>query len=68
LIETIEATYAAGLNAELWTKALAAITELIGGVGTTLEVIDRRTLLREMLAFPTSRRGTFRLVGDTDDR
>jgi DNA-binding CsgD family transcriptional regulator/PAS domain-containing protein len=43
LIDTIEAIYAAGLDVELWPAALAAVTKLVGGVGATLEVIDRRT-------------------------
>lgn len=44
LLSTIEAIYAAGLNAELWPQALASVTQLIGGVGTTMETIDRRSL------------------------
>jgi DNA-binding CsgD family transcriptional regulator/GAF domain-containing protein len=43
-LSTIEAIYAAGLNAELWPQALASITQLIGGIGTTMEIIDRRSL------------------------
>src|SRR5690348_2427030 len=44
LLATVEAVHAAGLDAELWPQALAAMTRMIGGVGTTLEVIDRGTL------------------------
>jgi hypothetical protein len=43
LLRTIESVYAAGLDDALWPRALAAITRMIGGVGTTLEVIDRGT-------------------------
>ena len=43
LLATIEAVHVAGLDAERWPQALAAITQTIGGVGATLEVIDRRT-------------------------
>ena len=43
LLATIEAIYAAGMNAELWADALALVTQLIGGVGSTIEVIDRRS-------------------------
>jgi DNA-binding CsgD family transcriptional regulator len=41
LLGAIEAIYAAGLDAELWPHALATVTQFIGGVGTTLEIIDR---------------------------
>lgn len=41
LLAAIEVIYAAGLNAELWPRALAAITQLVGGVGLTIEIIDR---------------------------
>jgi DNA-binding CsgD family transcriptional regulator/GAF domain-containing protein len=44
LLSTIEAIYAAGLNAEQWPRALGSITQLIGGVGTTMEIFDRRSL------------------------
>jgi len=43
LLATIEAIYAAGLDAELWPLALASVTQLIGGVGSTVEIIDRRS-------------------------
>lgn len=42
LLTTIEAVHAAGLDGERWPQALAAVTRTIGGVGATLEVIDRR--------------------------
>jgi DNA-binding CsgD family transcriptional regulator len=44
LLPTIEAVHAAGLDASLWPQALASVTRLIGGVGTTLEIFDRRSL------------------------
>jgi len=44
IASTIEAVYAAGLDATLWAPALAAVTEFIGGVGATLEVIEKPTL------------------------
>lgn len=44
LLRTIEAIHAAGLDAEHWPKALAAATRLIGGVGATLEVLDKKTM------------------------
>ena len=43
LLATIEAIYAAGLEAELWPQALSAVTQLVGGVGATVEIIDRRS-------------------------
>jgi len=44
LASTIEAVYAAGLDATLWAPALAAITQLVRGVGATLEVIEKPDL------------------------
>jgi DNA-binding CsgD family transcriptional regulator len=44
LASTIGAVYAAGLDATLWAPALAAMTELVGGVGATLEVIEKPAL------------------------
>jgi DNA-binding CsgD family transcriptional regulator len=44
LASTIGAVYAAGLDTTLWTPALAAMTELVGGVGATLEVIAKAAL------------------------
>jgi DNA-binding CsgD family transcriptional regulator/PAS domain-containing protein len=41
LLATIETVHAAGFDAELWPDALAAITRIVGGVGATLEVIDK---------------------------
>lgn len=43
LLAIIEAIYAAGLDAELWPQALASITQLVGGVGATMEIVDRRS-------------------------
>jgi DNA-binding CsgD family transcriptional regulator len=51
-VATVEAVYAAGLDAELWPQALAAIARSLGGVGTTLEVFDRTTFVhREFRCF-----------------
>jgi DNA-binding CsgD family transcriptional regulator/PAS domain-containing protein len=44
LLATIEAVHAAGLDAQLWPKALAGIAQVVGGVAATLEVIDKHTL------------------------
>jgi len=44
LASTIGAVYAAGLDPTLWAQALAAMTELVGGVGATLEVIEKPAL------------------------
>lgn len=44
LLAAIEAIYTAGLDEGLWPQALASVTQLIGGVGTTLEIFDRRSL------------------------
>ncbi|HTR85390.1 MAG TPA: helix-turn-helix transcriptional regulator [Reyranella sp.] len=43
LLSTIEAVHAAGLDDSLWQPALGAITRAIGGLGATLEVIDKST-------------------------
>lgn len=43
LLRTIEAIHAAGLDAELWPDALAAVTLLLGGAASTLEVFDKPT-------------------------
>jgi DNA-binding CsgD family transcriptional regulator/PAS domain-containing protein len=42
LLATIDDIYAAGLDAELWPRALSSITHLVGGVGATFEILDRR--------------------------
>jgi DNA-binding CsgD family transcriptional regulator len=44
LASTIGAVYAAGPDATLWAPALAAMTQLVRGVGATLEVIEKRAL------------------------
>lgn len=44
LASTIESVYAAGFDPSLWTPALAAMTQLVQGVGATLEVIEKPTL------------------------
>jgi DNA-binding CsgD family transcriptional regulator len=41
LLSTVEAIHDAGMDATLWPKALEAVTGLVGGVGTTLEVLAR---------------------------
>ncbi len=52
ILATIEAVHAAGLDAARWPQALAAITRTIGGVGATLEVIDRQAFAhREFRSF-----------------
>lgn len=43
LLATIEAIHAAGLDAQLWTEALASAARLCGGVASTLEVLDKST-------------------------
>jgi DNA-binding CsgD family transcriptional regulator/PAS domain-containing protein len=49
LLDTIEAIHAAGLDAELWLRAL---TNSMGGIAATLERFDRRTLeMKEFLSF-----------------
>lgn len=44
IASTVEAVYAAGLDTTLWAQALAAMTQLVGGVGATLEVIAKPAL------------------------
>jgi DNA-binding CsgD family transcriptional regulator len=44
LASTIGAVYAAGLDPALWAPALASMTELVRGVGATLEVIEKPAL------------------------
>lgn len=41
LLATVEAIYAAALDEARWPEALAAATNLIGGIGATFEVIDK---------------------------
>lgn len=41
LLAAVGAVHAAGLDAELWPQALAAVTRTVGGVGATLEVIEK---------------------------
>jgi len=36
LVATVAAIHAAGLDAELWPRALGAVTAVIGGVGAAL--------------------------------
>jgi hypothetical protein len=44
LLEAIEAVDAAGLDSARWTHALKLIARTVGGVGCSLELIDRRTM------------------------
>ena len=41
-LATIEAVYAAGLDASLWPKALAAVAATLGGSAAMFEVFDKR--------------------------
>ena len=41
LFATIEAIHSAGLDESLWPSVLADVTQIIGGAGTTLEIIDK---------------------------
>ena len=43
----IEAIRAAGLDAELWPKALAGMTGIVGGNAATLEVIEKQPLRQQ---------------------
>ena len=40
-LETIEAVYASGVDDSCWPQALKLTTNLFGGVGTFLEVVDK---------------------------
>lgn len=40
LLQTIEAVYAAGLDAELWPQTLSSVTRLLGSSAATLETYD----------------------------
>jgi DNA-binding CsgD family transcriptional regulator len=42
MFATVEAIHAAGLDAALWPRALELMTQAIGGVGATFEVIDKK--------------------------
>jgi PAS domain-containing protein/DNA-binding CsgD family transcriptional regulator len=44
ILAAIEAIHAAGLDAELWSPALAAIVRVIGGIGATMETYDTATM------------------------
>jgi DNA-binding CsgD family transcriptional regulator/PAS domain-containing protein len=56
-LQAIEAIYASGLERELLPTALEATSRLLGGVGATLEVIDK----------PAQRHAEFWLVGVPPD-
>jgi hypothetical protein len=52
LLAVIEALYAAGLDTERWPRALEAVTRIVGGTATTLELFERPSLRhREFHAF-----------------
>jgi DNA-binding CsgD family transcriptional regulator len=51
LVATIESVHAAGLDAQLWPRALAAVTALVGGIGATLEVIEKPSLRHREFRF-----------------
>jgi DNA-binding CsgD family transcriptional regulator len=44
LLQTVEAVYSASLDANLWPAVLKTVTELVGGVGTTFEVVDKTSM------------------------
>lgn len=44
LLQTIEDIHAAGLDTELWPKALASVARTVGGTAASLEWIDSRSL------------------------
>jgi DNA-binding CsgD family transcriptional regulator len=44
LLATIAAVHAAALDGDLWPEALAGVTRVVGGVGATLEIIDKPSL------------------------
>ena len=43
LVVTIEAIHTAGLDRDHWPDALAAVTQVCGGVASTLEIFDKTT-------------------------
>jgi PAS domain-containing protein len=43
ILAAIEAIHAAGLDASSWPTALGAMTGVVGGIGTALEIIDKAT-------------------------
>jgi DNA-binding CsgD family transcriptional regulator len=52
LIGTIEAIHAAGLDAQLWPDALAAMTRCVGGIAATIERYDYRlATIKEFLSY-----------------
>ena len=52
LLAAIEAVHAAGLDAERWPQALAAVARAVEGVGASLETFDRAPLApRELYTF-----------------
>jgi DNA-binding CsgD family transcriptional regulator len=42
LVSTVESIHAAGVDEQLWPRALTAMRGIIGGTGATFEVIDKR--------------------------
>ena len=52
ILTTVEAIHAAGLDADLWPQALAALTDAVGGVAATLEIYRKPTFqLSEFRSF-----------------
>jgi DNA-binding CsgD family transcriptional regulator len=47
-LQTIDAIYASGLDSGRWPEALKSTTSLLGGVGTFLEVVDKRAQARSL--------------------
>jgi hypothetical protein len=62
ILAAIEALYAAGLDADQWPQALAALMRTVGGVAATLEIYGRPALqLKEFHSFgvPPADRTTY---------
>ena len=58
LLEVVDLLYGATLDQTLWQPALDAASDLLGAVGTNLEVIDKRT------GWPVHFMGSSRLPGE----
>jgi DNA-binding CsgD family transcriptional regulator/PAS domain-containing protein len=43
ILTTVEAIHSAGLDADLWPQALAALTDVVGGIAATLEIYKKLT-------------------------
>jgi DNA-binding CsgD family transcriptional regulator/PAS domain-containing protein len=44
MLKTVESVHAAGLDERLWPSALSHVTKMVGGVGTTLEAVDKLSM------------------------